>query len=140
MKKMIVAAIMLVMSASICQADSAMGAVRALNKLEARCEAGISPRDYGAALGDAVFEVKMYLKSKEAKEGGKLKELIVMTIDNYKKAGENMQAGIDISYGLQRFDKNATATDIKTEYDEIVATYFRAASYGLRHIDEILNK
>lgn len=48
--------------------ESAREALRALKKLEARCQAGISYKDYGPALGEAKFEVNLFLESPEAKE------------------------------------------------------------------------
>jgi hypothetical protein len=49
-------------------AESAKEAIRALRKLEAKIEVGISYADYLTALGDANFEAKMFLESPEAKE------------------------------------------------------------------------
>jgi hypothetical protein len=73
MKKLLLLAMalgLLVGLSSICYAQSAKEAVRALPKLQARVEAGISYRDYSPALGDALFEVKLFLQSPGAKEKG----------------------------------------------------------------------
>jgi len=52
---------------NICYAQSAKDGVRALQRLQARVEAGISLKDYTPALGDTLFEVKLFLNSPEAK-------------------------------------------------------------------------
>lgn len=49
-------------------AESTKEAIRALKKLEAKIEVGISYNDYSSALGGANFEVRMFLESPEAKE------------------------------------------------------------------------
>jgi len=53
---------------SLVFAQSAKDAIRALKKLEARCQVGIAYVDYSPALGDAKFEVNMFLETQEAKQ------------------------------------------------------------------------
>ena len=65
---------------SIAFGQSAKDAIRALKKLEARVEAGISYKDYAPALGDAKFEVNLFLESPEAKEMPRLSEAVKKTI------------------------------------------------------------
>lgn len=48
--------------------ESAKNAYKALKKLEARCDAGISYKDYAPVLGEARFEVNMFLDSTDAKK------------------------------------------------------------------------
>jgi hypothetical protein len=64
---MLAMALGLLMS-NICYAQSAKESVRALQKLQARIEVGISYRDYAPALGDAKFEVNLFLQNPEAQE------------------------------------------------------------------------
>lgn len=66
-----------------CLAQSAKDAVRALQKLQARVEAGISYRDYAPALGDALFEVKLFLASPEAKTKPALASAVSKTMEHY---------------------------------------------------------
>jgi len=67
--------------------ESAKEAVRALKKLEARCQAGISYKDYVAALGDAKFEVNLFLEGTEAKKRPRLAESIDKVMGHYEFAG-----------------------------------------------------
>lgn len=68
-------------------AQSSKDAYKALKKLEARTQTGISYRDYGPALGDAKVEVNMFSESQEAKEKPRLKEIFNRTMRHYEEAG-----------------------------------------------------
>jgi hypothetical protein len=67
-------------------AQSAKDAVRALKKLEARCQAGISYRDYGPALGDAKFEVNLFRDSREAAVSPELALRVEKAMIHYEDA------------------------------------------------------
>lgn len=73
-------------SPSVSFAQSAKDALKALKRLEARCESGISYKEYSPALGDAQFEVNLYLESKEAKDNPKLAMIINGIMFDYKWA------------------------------------------------------
>lgn len=66
--------------------ESAKNAVRALKKLEARYQAGISYRDYAPALGDATFEVNMFMESDDSKKLESLAASIKKTLQYYAYA------------------------------------------------------
>lgn len=55
-----------VLGATTASAQSAREAVMGLKQLEARCQTGISYRDYSGALADAKFPVNVYVESDEA--------------------------------------------------------------------------
>lgn len=78
--------------------ESARNAVRALKKLEARTEAGMSYRDYSPALGDAKFEVNMFIESKEANNFSDMKSSIIKAMNYYDNAKYFWSINI-ISYG-----------------------------------------
>jgi len=82
----IAAIIFMLMTTTSTFAQSAKDAIRSLKKLEAHIETGISLRDYSQALGDAKFEVNLFIESKEAKKKKKLTELIVKTMGEYEDA------------------------------------------------------
>lgn len=86
MKRVVLVLCAVMLSASACYAETAKDAVRALKKLEARCQAGISYRDYAPALGDAKFDVNMYIESDEAKNAPELSESIKSAISHYEYA------------------------------------------------------
>lgn len=67
--------------------ESAREALRALKKLEARCQAGISYKDYGPALGEAKFKVNLFFESPEAKKRVKLAESIDKIMGHYEFVG-----------------------------------------------------
>ncbi|MGD0625120.1 MAG: hypothetical protein ABSB32_10420 [Thermodesulfobacteriota bacterium] len=71
---------------SVSYGESAKEAFRGLKKLEARCQAGISYKDYGAALGDAKFEVNIFLESPEAKARPQLTDSIIRAMMHYENA------------------------------------------------------
>jgi len=68
-------------------AQSSKDAYKALKKLEAKIQTGISYKEYGPALGDTKFEVNMFSESAEAKEKPRLKEIFNKTIGHYEEAG-----------------------------------------------------
>jgi hypothetical protein len=84
MRNLIVAVLMLITTVSVCSAETANDAVRALKKLEARCQAGISYKDFPPALGDAKFTTNMYLEGSESKKTPELAKLIKNAIGHYK--------------------------------------------------------
>jgi hypothetical protein len=67
--------------------ESAKEAVRALKKIEAKIQAGISYKDYAPALGDAQFEVNMFLEGPEAKQKPDLANSVRKALEHYKMAG-----------------------------------------------------
>lgn len=78
---------------------SAKEAIRALKKLEAKCEAGISYKDYGPALGDAKFEVNLFLESAEAKNKPKLGEAIEAVMAHYEFAATVWRRKVSDRFG-----------------------------------------
>ena len=68
-------------------AQTAKDAVMGLKKLQARCQAGISYRDYGNALADAKFPVNLFMESAESKNTPELTESINKVINHYVSAG-----------------------------------------------------
>jgi hypothetical protein len=67
--------------------QSAKDAYRALKKLEAMTQAGVSYRDYGPALGEAKLEVNLFLESPEAREKPRLREIFSKAMGHYEQAG-----------------------------------------------------
>jgi hypothetical protein len=90
-------AMVIIFSANVCFAQSAKDAVRALQKLQARVESGISYRDYGLALGDARFDVNLFLQSPQAKNE-KLKASIRRAMEHYQMARTVWQVKFDKMY------------------------------------------
>ncbi|HYA43735.1 MAG TPA: hypothetical protein VEF34_20725 [Syntrophobacteraceae bacterium] len=68
-------------------AQSGREALRSLQKLQSRCETGISLNDYMAALGEARFEVKQFSETNEASKKITLCESLKRAIDHYMTAG-----------------------------------------------------
>lgn len=65
---------------------AAMSAVKALKRLEARTQVGISYREYGPALGEAKAEVNLFLESPEAAKMPELTTSISKAMNHYKTA------------------------------------------------------
>jgi alpha-N-acetylglucosamine transferase len=68
-------------------AQSAKDAYKALKKIEAKTQTGISFKEYGPALSDAKVEVNLFSESPEAKEKPRLKEIFNKTMRHYEEAG-----------------------------------------------------
>lgn len=68
-------------------AQTAKDALMGLKKLQARCQAGISYRDYGNALADAKFPVNLFMESAEAKKSQDFTDSINNVINHYVSAG-----------------------------------------------------
>lgn len=66
--------------------ESAKNAIRALKKLEARCQSGISYRDFSPAVGEANFEANMFLQNKDSSNFNNIKSSIIDTLLHYEYA------------------------------------------------------
>lgn len=100
--------------------ESAKEALRGLKKLEARCESGISYRDYGPALGEAKFEVNLFLESQEAKENPELTKAISKAMNHYETAQTVWKQKFDGKYAELRFTPSSAMGGIILEdYPEL---------------------
>ena len=87
MKKILMLAMVLgLLASNICYAQSAKKAVRALQRLQARVETGISYRDHAPAVGLAKFEVNLFLRSPEAEEKTELASSVKLLMSVYELA------------------------------------------------------
>lgn len=73
---------------SLSYGESAKNTFKALKRIEAKCQIGISYRDYGSALGDAKYEVNMFLESEEGKAKPALTQAFGKVMNHYQLAGE----------------------------------------------------
>jgi hypothetical protein len=69
-------------------AQSARDTIKALKRIEARADMGISYSEYVLAVADARVEVQMYLESHEAKQKAELTGLIKRILGHYETARE----------------------------------------------------
>jgi hypothetical protein len=79
---------LIILFGNVCFAQSAKEAVRALQKLQAKLEAGMTYLDYVSALENTWFEVKSFLEGPEANKEPKLTSEINQSMDNYRFAKE----------------------------------------------------
>jgi len=87
MRRFLLSAMVLVfLTSNICYAQSAKEAVTVLQQLRSKCQAGISYPAYGPAVGDAKFEVDLFLEGKEAKEKPEIAESVHKAMDFYEEA------------------------------------------------------
>ncbi|MHB8067360.1 MAG: hypothetical protein ACYDIC_05610 [Desulfobaccales bacterium] len=75
-------------SVGLAYGQSAKDAVKALKKLEAKVESGMSYQKYREALGDTNAEVKLFLESKNAKKNPELANSIKKIMGNYQDAAD----------------------------------------------------
>jgi hypothetical protein len=79
MKKLLMLIVMLLTVFSFVElayGQSAKDAIKALKKIEARTETGITKKDYSAALADTKVEVNLFLESKAGKKNPQLTDHI----------------------------------------------------------------
>jgi hypothetical protein len=87
MKKIFLFSVILILISGIAYAQSAKEALRGLKKLEAKCQSGISYRDYSSSMGDAKFEVNLFQESKAAGKNQELTNCILRAMGHYINAG-----------------------------------------------------
>jgi hypothetical protein len=105
MKKNLILAVIIIFLFQISSAfaQSSKEAYLALKKLEAKCETGISYKDYGTAVGETKFPVNMLLEGKEAANNKALAESISKAMGHYEIA--NTYWGMKFSswkYGVSK--------------------------------------
>lgn len=89
MKRMLaVILIVLFWSVGLAYGQSAKDAIKAVKKLEAKTESGMSYQKYREALGDTNAEVKLFLESKAAKKEPALAQSIKKIMENYQDAAD----------------------------------------------------
>jgi hypothetical protein len=89
MKKIIVAVLLLsFMAVPAAYGQSARDVVKALKRIEARADMGISYSEYVLSVADARVEVQMYLESPEARQKAVLTNLIKQILEHYETARE----------------------------------------------------
>lgn len=133
--KRIICTVITLLSISVgCYAETFNDAYRALKRLEARTESGISYLDYPAALGDARFTVKMYL---EESTHDQQRKGIAEAMEHYENA-------MLFWSSVERYRQNYLPTDSKAGKEfipRLAAVYPDAVKPttdgGLVHIDSI---
>lgn len=98
----------------------AQGAIRSLQRLEARFQAGISHRDYGPVLGETIYQVRLYLENPEAKSRPELRQSIAKTLLHYEMINEIWDEKIAGRYSMGYF-RPEVEEKIKRLYPEIGA-------------------
>lgn len=88
MKKIIFLILISLFAVPVVHAQSARDVVKALKRVEARVDMGISYNEYLLSVADARVEVQMYLESHEAKQKPALTNLIKKIIEHYETVRE----------------------------------------------------
>lgn len=102
MKKLLSATLIIIILmglSGVAFGQSAKDAYKALKKVEARVEAGVSYKDYPPVIADAKSEVNMFLEGKEAKKNSQLAEHIKKAMDYYMTAGNIWSIKFALSSG-----------------------------------------
>lgn len=81
-----IAAVLALVFSSSCAGQSADDVMRAFKRLEAHIETGISYRDYGPAVGDVNFELKMFRESPEGQANSELVKALSRALLRYVEA------------------------------------------------------
>lgn len=126
---LILAVILLGGSVQTVQAQSAKGALLALKKLEARCQVGISYRDYLPALGEAKLAVNLFEESHGGENGALINILLSLVVDTYGAAG---------SYWSLKISEDEDAIALKYDMDQ-VSVFWEDASKTIRVADVFLS-
>lgn len=102
-------------------AQTAKDAYKALKRLEARTETGISVRDYAPALGDAKVELNLFIESPESKKNQALSKSLQKAMEHYQSASTVM--GYKVVGGrVQEF------IPISSEFAQIMLKKYPAAN------------
>jgi len=114
------------------RAQSASDALVALQKLQTRCETGISYRDYSSALADAKFPVRQFIESENAASHPELVAVFSKAVEHYEFAGALWNAKFSaprddrmLSGGFI-YHKGPLGTNIKSAYPDafMMKNYF----------------
>lgn len=134
MRKLFLIIMMILGTAGIAYGQSAKEAVEALKKLESRVQVGISYNDYGPALGETHYKVKMFLESPNSNNNPALKKPIGKALEHYIYAkdiwGYKIEHRSDIIYRDLERNPRATSHDVK---------YVGPQKDSLRHMDRMLD-
>ena len=103
---------------------AAREAVRALQKLDARFSAGISPVEFPSALGETIFEVNEFLESPEAGKMPQVTEAIKKTLFHYVVIGQLMD-----SY-MTQVVKTSLRETLESAYPEVSKIYRNRYDYS----------
>jgi hypothetical protein len=125
MKKILVLIIIMLFAlAGLAYGQSEKDAIKALKKLQAKIESGISYQKYREALGDTNSEVKLFLESKNATKDLALTQSIKKIMSNYQDAADLWQTIIEWpgrSPGFSPDEKPSPSIRIP-EYDKLIET------------------
>jgi hypothetical protein len=120
--------------------ESAKNAVRALKKMEARCSSGLTVGNYNSALGDATFEVNMFVQSKESNDFESLKSSVIKTEQFYKQAS-NYFAEKKVKLEIARIiGTNVEQIEINDKYAGLASEAIDNASKELAIAFAMLNQ
>lgn len=95
MKRLFVIIVMILMSVGIAHGQSAQDALEALKKLQSRTQVGISYKDYGPALGETHYKVKLFLDNPESNKNPLLKKAISKALDHFTYANDVWKTKIE---------------------------------------------
>jgi len=119
--------VMVIMFSFPVHAQVAKDAVMGLKKLQARCQAGISYRDYSNAVAEALFPVNLYIASEDAAKYPELTLSMNNAMQHYEYAAyvwnKKMQAPRDdmLSKGFI-WDKGELGREVNRLYPAATAT------------------
>ena len=119
--------------------ERAENAVKALKKLEAYCNNGISKQDFTRTLGETEFEVNMFVGSNGANHFHELKASIIKTMQFYIKINDYLELS-ELEAGIRRQQgKELDADHIEKKFQELIDQSFFAASQELSIVSQMLN-
>ncbi|HRY37298.1 MAG TPA: hypothetical protein P5347_01135 [Smithellaceae bacterium] len=129
MKKLFIAtmAIGLTLTAITAFAQTAKEAIFGLKKLQARCQIGISYKDYSSAVADAKFPVNLFIESADAEKFPDLKAAINKAMEHYETANLFWNRRMNVRQGEVMLEsgliwtKSPMGQYISNNYPEAVA-------------------
>ncbi|GFO58755.1 hypothetical protein GMST_10800 [Geomonas silvestris] len=108
--------------------DSAVSAVKALKKLQAKCQAGINHPDFTSALGDTKFEVNMFVQGKSSNDFPELKKSVTEAMAHYEKAGVYLDTGAQYQKTYISAGDYTSALKMKDLHDDMFRLEISRAS------------
>lgn len=125
--------IFLLVLSNISLAQSEKNAIRALKKLEAKCQVGVSYRDYITALGDTKFEVNMFLESSKAAKNPELAASIKKAMIHYEMAGKVLTYNSSLPGGGGFFFLIPGPMDVGYEFGKAILKSYPKANKNIEN-------
>jgi len=140
MRKMVLLLTIIVFGAvGLSYGQTSKDAIKALKKLSAKVESGISYQKYREELGDTNAEVKLFLESKDANKDPQLALSVKKIMGNYQDAANLWGQFIESHSKLDFFDLD-NAPEARKFYPSLIDAYQDALKKYPKAYDKVIKR